>query len=578
MICFYGEFDPFTGSIPPHMQHLPSVCRRLKLLVAACDRVIIAPGSMLEHPLVLPTFEALAPLFRAGRLTTSVHVEAPDPIPWLDARIARQLDHIPPKGRVAGASRGHFRRHELAELRGRWQAIMPSAWAVVRDIPRIVGTYVDDVRTRLSHLAEAPHGAPVQRLVALIDDRRDAGELQTDRNRLLAAMINLRHNLMPVALQQAVAMVQGVYFKQGTSAASKWVRGPAGRQRARFVLYPGFFARLFRRIGGRFAGDLPIEMGLTPWRLWSRMKRLGLSPRTIAAMPAEKLLDLVEHPGWSVTRQALHDDAAPRTWRDAIRGELSRSTDPSHVMHRVESLVPTPTTLTDDWTLAITGDLGSMASTLAQGQALFEPRTGEIRSPDGAARLGPEASRVFMGIVSAGGVGLAHDQVVRLLREIDRAEQDAVVDPPAPRPSDRLLEAARLRVDVAMHRLRLALSPVGVEVVADGGRYRLAGWPVKSTDPRWRASTHAARPPHTMPLPPQLLAVWRLLAAYHPAGLRAPDLGRTMGGLSGPRAAQIVSRLTQRLARIGSDWRVSGGRGRPYRLEPRAERGPGEVA
>lgn len=476
MICFYGEFDPFTGTVPPTMALVPSVVRRLKLLLAACERVIIAPGSMLEHPLALPVMEALGPLVRAGLMTTSVHHDSPSPVGWLDERIAQQVERVPAEGRRAGTSRGHFRRDELAELVERWQAILPDQWSVVRDVPLIVDGYTEQVRHRLSTLAATPPGREAQALVDLIDRLRDGGRLVPDRNRLLAAMVRVRERMPRVGAQRAAALIQGVYFKQGASSDAKWVVTSRRQVPARLMLYPGLFVRTFARVAGPFGEDLPVAWHLAPGRLVRRVRHLGIAPDVIAGLPGAALRDLITSDDWTSVRDALGEERPAieqiTRAREGVRALGVARLGEHHVMESgrhgaVSTLAP------DDWTLAVTGGLGATSAVMAPAGVILDSWGGALHGDGRCVRLGREQGRLVAVLAATGAVGVAHDQVDRMLRELDVIGCDDDVRPPAVRP--RRDNAARLRVDVAAHRLAGAVAEAGVGVEVDRGRWRLEG-------------------------------------------------------------------------------------------------------
>lgn len=571
MICFYGEFDPFTGTVPPTLDLLPSVVRRLKLLLAACERVIIAPGSMLEHALALPVMEALAPMVRAGLMTTSVHHDSPSPVAWLDERIAQQMERVPAEGRRAGTSRGHFRRDELVELVERWQAILPDQWSVVRDVPLIVDGYGEQVRHRLATLAATRSGREAQALVDLIDRLRDSGRVVPDRNRLLAAMVRVRERMPRLGAQRAASLIQGVYFKQGTSSDAKWVVTSERQVAARLALYPGLFVRTFARVAGPFGGDLPVAWHLAPGRLVRRMRHLGLAPEVIARVPGVTLRDLIVSGEWAVVREALGEEM-PGAERVALARERVRALGVMGLGARCvvefERRSTAPTLAPDDWTLAVTGGLGSTSAVMAPAGVVLDPWGGELHGKGGVARLGHDQARLVAVLAAAGPVGVAHDQVDRTMRELDVIACDDDVRPPALRP--RRDQAARLRVDVAVHRLAGAVAGTGLALGGGRGRWRLDGG-VRLTGTVWSegstvaagaagaAGAAVAAAPTAPALPPTLRRVWDALAAHHPEGCTL-DMVAGVLGLEGDRvrAAQVVSRLAARLRGEGARWRVEG--------------------
>lgn len=102
-VCYYGEFDPFSGSVDQHDESLDDVVRVLAMLCLLYDVVIVPPGALLEHVLGLPAFERLAPFVRAGCLGTTAAPSEPGPRVYMVERVRRLVEAR--SGRQAGSPR-----------------------------------------------------------------------------------------------------------------------------------------------------------------------------------------------------------------------------------------------------------------------------------------------------------------------------------------------------------------------------------------------------------------------------------------------------------------------------------------
>lgn len=122
-VAYYGEFDPFSGGVPYDMTFFPLVLDQVKLLLAVCDAVITAPGSMLSHPLALPTFEVLAPFAMDGRLGTS-GTEGMAPIEYLENKAMQRKSLWLPMmaGERANGTRMAWANGEVDTLLNRMRA------------------------------------------------------------------------------------------------------------------------------------------------------------------------------------------------------------------------------------------------------------------------------------------------------------------------------------------------------------------------------------------------------------------------------------------------------------------------
>ena len=157
-VTYYGELDPFSGSVAQGQADLVRAVDDLQLALLFSDVVIVPPGNLLEHALTLPAFEARAPFVAAGRLTTTTDPSSSGPHALIDERVdvyleerARGSTTTPMLGRPPKAKPLTIRRHRsIEEVRGRWHAVLPASWTLARD----VGTQITGFAERLQRFCE----------------------------------------------------------------------------------------------------------------------------------------------------------------------------------------------------------------------------------------------------------------------------------------------------------------------------------------------------------------------------------------------------------------------------------------
>lgn len=154
MLSYYGELDPLSGIVDEGPESLDAVIRELALLCLLYDAVVVPPENFLAHPLALPAFESLSPFVTAGRLTSSHEPAGPDIPSFIANAAARRedacrkggrarrdrpsLSRPPGRGRSAGPSpRG------VDEVVGRWRALLPERWPILRDVAGQIGGFSD---------------------------------------------------------------------------------------------------------------------------------------------------------------------------------------------------------------------------------------------------------------------------------------------------------------------------------------------------------------------------------------------------------------------------------------------------
>ncbi|WP_157906981.1 hypothetical protein [Sorangium cellulosum] len=133
-VCYYGEFDPFSGSVDRRCECIDDVVRVLAMLCLLHDVVIVPPGALLDHPLGLPAFERLAPFVRAGVLGTTASPSEPGPRTYMKERVRRRVD-----GRLDRRG-GSLKSSDVIELQSRLSDILPAQWTITGDAARQVRT------------------------------------------------------------------------------------------------------------------------------------------------------------------------------------------------------------------------------------------------------------------------------------------------------------------------------------------------------------------------------------------------------------------------------------------------------
>jgi hypothetical protein len=264
-LCYYGELDPFSGISDDGPASFATVLAELKLLCLLDDAVVVPPANLVQHPLALPVFEALAPFVRAGRLTTSTAPSSPGPHAYIaecaalhgEARVPGRTGQRPAPPRRPRTTR---RQRAVTELTDRWCSLLPDRWFLKRDIAAQIVGATDRVRQFCGGPGISPEAA--RRILRFIDAHEPGG---VRRETFLAWLAALRAEVSPRDLSAAALVIQAAYFSMGATAHE-------------CALFPGRFARLAR---GRAAVLSPGAMPPYDWRaepadVAARMRRLGL--------------------------------------------------------------------------------------------------------------------------------------------------------------------------------------------------------------------------------------------------------------------------------------------------------------
>lgn len=601
--CFLGELDPFTGTIATTGAAGPLV-RLLTLLLASNEIVLMPPGCMVEHPLVLPAFEALAPFVRAGRLGSSGQRGTPGPLADVTERAekakARWAAAVRLKSGPCRAEWRHAEAHQVLArwtgvltgdaLRDRYAALLPERWAVVRDVPASVHSYGESVRDQLRVLAERGSAAAAA-LTTATKRLADVGTAAPDRNDLLPWAARLAGDVAPDDLARSLVVLQAAYFEQGTSRQLKWrADRPAG---AGFALFPGAFARRQAQLVARVPDlhPLPIDDWLRPENIAAELARVGVTTTWLFALSAPALFELVADPVWTALVSRLRRGEVTDEAARAIRGRLTR--DPRDDLHRIDAILaaPAPTVLPAPWQLAVQAKLGSLLGEGEAAAALDWP-TRELRAPDGRCARASEEAAWLLALLAIHG-DVAVDDVARVLLELDAmASRPPVRAPEPPLPGAPSEPALRARVDQARCRLASLLRPFGLALGVARGRWSLAAATPGTADAAATAGTAGAATPRLAlrntpwslalervdaarpaRLSGQKARVWDLLAASAPAFVTPAAVARALGrddDAPGKRyASKVVHDLRAALAGDGGAWEVEGRHARGYRLVPR---------
>lgn len=263
---YYGELDALFGSVPPDPVALPWLVGDLEMLLEEFERVIVPRHALLEHPLTLPAFEVLAPYVAAGRLGTWGVAGGPGPYAFLEQRAWSWANvWFPPLSVRRKAGRGRWRREELADVLGRWRAVLPAHWVAVRSGPLCWAQCGARLREQaVDALAGAARrGAALRALHEAVPPGRSFG----GRAHLLASLVRVgRRRAFP-----AWTEVLGAAYEA-------WLEGLL-EGLGTVLRFPG---RMARRMRGRSGGRR------VAWRLAARSRRVGAVADRAA--PARTLL------------------------------------------------------------------------------------------------------------------------------------------------------------------------------------------------------------------------------------------------------------------------------------------------
>ncbi|MCK6574381.1 hypothetical protein L6V77_25140 [Myxococcota bacterium] len=570
-ICFYGEFDAFTGAVPHRAFALPALVNDLRALLLLHEGVVVPPGSLIEHPLTLPAFRRLAPFVRAGLLGTSGDVGT-TPLRVIAARTEKSLR------RGMGVARGaRWQADAIEQVCLAWQDLLPERFTVVRNVAAITEAYTASVGRQLQHIAENG-GHAAARLSIALDRALQRGRTDADRSLLLAHAAGLRDEVDAESLRGAITIVQATYFRQGASSHHKWAPGQPG---VRMTLYPGPFARRHERLATARPGLDPLPLGRRDADEIRRfLTMLGLRWRMLAAASAEDLFTLAHAPVWARVRALANDESLPDELVAETRATLAGVRDLEQAALALEATLG-PRAGVDvaapparaPWQSAIQSTLGAMAEHAEDAAAaiILDLSKGTL----GGQPLTPAACRVLAVLVVAGEWGVSVEDVLQM--EADRAAfGDTGELPTRPLLTAEITihrHARRQAADQTRHRLSRALETTGARVEVKRGRWRLVcEREIHLTGTAWDEPATASPPdwPGDAEPPGQLGVLWRCLRDAYPGEVALPALALALGRAPDDAgriyAAKKVAALRVRLRPLAGDIAILGHHRGAYRL------------
>lgn len=289
-VCYYGEFDPFSGSVDRRYACLDDVVHVLAMLCLLYDVVIVPPGALLEHPLGLPAFERLAPFVREGMLGTTASPPDPGPRTYMKERLQRRVE-----GRLHRRS-GSLKPSGVIELQNRLSDILPAQWTITRDVARQISGCAEHIR----RFCETTAGtmAAARQVLAMMHATSQQRGTPLQRDELLARLAVLRGEVPPHELSIMAFAIQASYFSFGSRGHVP--EGADIPDRA-CTLFPGRFAHLLQRHATHMPGlELPpYDRSAAPAMVRARMRRLGLDLDAITGLPPRALLEIAGDDGFA---------------------------------------------------------------------------------------------------------------------------------------------------------------------------------------------------------------------------------------------------------------------------------------
>jgi len=540
--CYFGELDPFTGSIPQIREHLPYLARTFKILILLDHIVIIPPGSLLEHGLALPAFEKLAPLVELGWIGTSADHNAPRPQAYFLDRIQQYSDRLFTKGTALPST--HWMRDEVKKLQERWQEILPHSWRVRRSVRAQVMTTTHQVlqdSQRLDNLRSTTIGHNLEKFIwSEFDKGRDP-----DRNRLLSYLGSQRAEANPMDLAVAVKAIQSSYFSAG--GLQQDIGSGAGVDS---VLFPGRFARILRNdpSGKILLEQIPYDWNLAPDMVHGRAKDLNIDFDALARLPPLDVLALLQNDAWKIIASLLRGETDDQLDVEELRARSSQkdirdvvSSMPTFDKPAPEGekeFSPAPTLVFSPWTL---GAEGSLAGTLASpdlfddsdilDRAQFDWATSIFQHagsslPEKLTRI---QSHLLTLLILAGEIGLSVNQMKAALLELDTADSPVETEVDLPDPLSSYDKALRDRIDVHCHQLREILIESQYHLVVEESRWYLTPPTLSIINTPWDCQEEFTPPAPPEGLPDLLRRAWEAVAAGGASGVPVSAVAEHMG-------------------------------------------------
>ncbi len=551
-ICYFGEFDPFTGSIGGRRADFDRLCDVMARLLLAYDVVLVPPGTLVEHPLGLPLFERFARFARAGRLVTSADHSAPSPIDYFDARV-RKADDVSVRKRA-------LHRRDVRELIGRLECVLPDHWPLRRS----VGAQVTNVTQQVeAALATADVSSTARRLATKIDGFQQRNGTSPDRNELLAMVASLRQDIAPAELRRLGALVQGFYFQIGAISHTSSQASPDSERIC--TLYPGRFSEILS-LARRGMKEIPrpaYDPAADKRRIDAGLRRCGLDPRFLSERSEEELLRLAGSLEWARVRELLHRNDVPEEMAQAesqpARMAIGCGLRRSYAAHRRTALWSSaPALVPGSWQLA-TEEAFAPPIDFSGCEVVLDLISFELRGDGSTCRVSSREAQLIALFILGGETGLHGKDLLIFEHDRGTMSDDAL--------AQGALRTSSLRnvVHVTKSRLNAKLGLFGFCVGDRGGRIRLvdvrggARW-VGIAGSLWEFDERAVGQQVTeMPtrcLPAELGVLFKVLvgASPYPVGLRAlataigkptdeRGLNATSAGLNRLRRALRASRL-----------------------------------
>lgn len=574
-ICYYGELDPYVGTVPQVRPALARVVRDLSVLCLFYDLVIVPPGTLFSHGLLLPAFVQLAPFVRAGRLGTTADPAGGSPREYVAQRAEGELAKLGSRRRSSTVA--SWRRREIGEVVARYRDLLPDDWPLTRSVGWQVEHFDERIIKYAEERVERDRLAP--RLLEVIDRGRQKGRSAPDRNVMYAYLGRLRGTVPPEESARYARFAQAAYFHMGAAVHETHDGGEV-----RSELFPTAFLRGAGGLGPlpELPWELPVAWRMRPDLVAARMRRAGLDLDQILSLPVDALFKLALWREWRVLRPLFTEDGVPDDVYREVRSVFMRARDFREALATAEplgrmaaaSLEVAPTLLPEAWQSAAQALLGSaLATKVADEDAVVvDFPSGELRrTADGAVvHLTPAQTKLVAVLALAGEVGHHIGDVMELLSDLDLLARYETPLRPMTAPSE-----LRNNADVMKTTLNRDLEPLGLAVVVRHGRWRLRGGSVVLRGTPWHA-TDVTNPPTNPPiqLPPQLAMVWTVLARNHPEAVPTREIARALGKDTDDHDVALAARTVYRLRRALRDgraaWEVVGLHRGIYRLAPTA--------
>lgn len=573
-IGYYGELDPFSGSVRQRRDDLGGLIADLGLMCLFYDLVIVPPGCLFEHGLALPAFEALAPLVRAGRLGTTEDQSCKTPRAFVDGRAALYLgarsSRDPLRRRPKPTERR--RRRDIESTKRRWLDLLPEQWTISRDVSAQVHGFAEQLLFFCDHDAEqhAPSAGP--KIREAVDRLLQAGQ-SPDRTTLFAHAAALRGHIPPRELSLASLMLQSAYFSMGASAHARPPQSGLPAQTC--LLFPGRLGALLRESAAELPSSSlpPYDWDHHPSRLRERLQRIGVEADALTRLRANDLLEITRSPEWASVRASLRNTEPPHEIERSVRSVFARFRDIRDALPLVAPLLappPLPMLLPAPWQLAVQAVLGAHLPDKdphANEDIVLDLNTLSLTDPRSGVngRLTLQQAYLVTLLIISGDIGLRLHDVKQLTMETDALSATAML--PAWKSqtgeSSELDEARLDRAYVLKTRTNQALATFGVAIEAAADQWvmsssqhrtiKLGGtiWDLLLAEP-------SREPPEL--LSPQLAAVWNVLVSASPQCLKLHAVAAHLTGRADCQSLSQAARSVYKLERAltGSDvpWRL----------------------